>query len=122
MIRNAFIAFIGSAALAACAAQERAGEAPQSRARSTQGAAPSDGVAAVEKPVLATGRIVAIDAEKRKITLDHAPIAEIGWSAMTMRFEAADGVDLTGLSAGDAVAFELESPTAPRRIVKIEKR
>lgn len=51
------------------------------------------------------GKVNAVDAGKRTINLTHGPIPALGWSAMTMDFGVASGVDLTVVKPGDAVAF-----------------
>ncbi|MCY3702136.1 MAG: copper-binding protein [Rhodospirillales bacterium] len=55
-----------------------------------------------------TGVIHAIDSESRSLTIDHEPIDEIGMGAMTMGFGVVGAVDLSGLSEGDPVAFQLK--------------
>jgi Cu(I)/Ag(I) efflux system membrane fusion protein len=59
--------------------------------------------------VIGAGRIVAIDTAARTLRIDHAPLPEIGWPAMIMDFAVAEGVQLTGISPGSRVRFELES-------------
>ena len=53
------------------------------------------------------GHINRIDADKRVINLDHEPIPELDWPAMTMDFQIAGDVDLSGLEAGNQVRFSL---------------
>ncbi|MCK8517363.1 copper-binding protein, partial [Methylonatrum kenyense] len=57
--------------------------------------------------VAAEGRINHVDEDARQVNLDHDPIAELGWPAMTMDFDVADGVDLGGLQPGDAVIIRI---------------
>ena len=54
-----------------------------------------------------TGTVTAIDPLTGKITLDHGPIAELQWPAMTMGFGTKPDV-LKGIAVGDRVAFEFE--------------
>jgi Cu(I)/Ag(I) efflux system membrane fusion protein len=54
-----------------------------------------------------TGTVTSVMAGHGMIDLDHAPIPQIGWPAMTMPFRTVDGVDLSGLAAGDRVTFTL---------------
>lgn len=56
----------------------------------------------------ATGRIEAVDADQRKLTISHEPIPEIGWPAMTMEFPVAPGGDVAGVKPGNRVRFTLE--------------
>ncbi|MDR1912237.1 MAG: efflux RND transporter periplasmic adaptor subunit [Helicobacteraceae bacterium] len=66
------------------------------------------------------GEIVEIDAQTLSAVIAHEAIDELGWSAMTMEFKAADKTTLTGLTAGDHVSFEFEEKSASEwTIVKI---
>jgi plastocyanin len=56
----------------------------------------------------ATGKINSIDTARHTINVSHDPIAALSWPAMTMDFPVAAGVDLSGLKAGDSVAFTLK--------------
>ncbi len=58
--------------------------------------------------VTTTGTVLRIDAAARGLRIKHDPIPEIGWPVMTMQFEVADDVDLTGLSNGDAISFDFD--------------
>ncbi len=53
-----------------------------------------------------TGVVTAVDPAAGTVTLDHGPIPEIGWPAMTMSFKAAPAL-LTTTKAGDRVEFDL---------------
>jgi len=59
-----------------------------------------------EKMGKGTGTVTAIDKAAGKITLNHGPIPEVGWPAMTMAFKAKPEV-LNSVAVGDKVAFEL---------------
>jgi len=71
----------------------------------------SDGEAMVmkedppNKNLEAEGRIVSIDVEKNTITIDHKPVPEIGWPAMTMAFMAPPEIDMNAVKIGEAVHF-----------------
>jgi len=78
--------------------------------------------AAVAGPVRSTGVITAIDADAGTITLNHEAIEAIGWSAMTMRFNAADPALLNGLAVGDHVSFELKSADEPGTLIAVQKQ
>lgn len=54
-----------------------------------------------------TGTVTAIDKAAGKITLDHGPIPEVGWPAMTMAFKAKPQL-LDSVAVGDKVAFDLK--------------
>lgn len=58
--------------------------------------------------VMGNGVVKAVKAGERKVTLQHEPIVELEWPAMTMDFAVSDEVDLQALSAGEPVMFELE--------------
>jgi Cu/Ag efflux protein CusF len=53
-----------------------------------------------------TGTVTAVDAEAGTVTIDHGPMPDVGWSAMTMTFEA-DPALLAAVAKGDKVAFDL---------------
>jgi Cu/Ag efflux protein CusF len=59
------------------------------------------------KAATATGTVTAMDTAKRKVTLDHGPIADINWPAMKMEFSVAPSVDLSQVKTGDRVQFTL---------------
>lgn len=78
--------------LAACG--EQASEEPSQVAESGQ----------PERSFSGTGEITAI--ADGRVTIDHGPIAEIGWPAMTMAFAAPSVGSIEDVSAGDHVRFE----------------
>ena len=53
-----------------------------------------------------TGFIKAIDARAETVTLQHGPIAGLGWAAMTMTFKAAPASLLRGLKVGEKIGFD----------------
>lgn len=57
--------------------------------------------------VWAEGRTVAIEAERRVVTVDHAPVPALGWPSMVMDFPVAADVPIEDLGVGDAIAFGL---------------
>jgi Cu/Ag efflux protein CusF len=61
----------------------------------------------VEYP-LAAGRVLAVDAKAGTITVAHAPIAHYYLQAETRIFRVQDPSQLTGLTAGDKIRFDLE--------------
>ena len=62
--------------------------------------------AAPPAPV-ATGTGVLNAVGEGKVNISHDPIEALGWPAMTMDFELAEGVDASGLAPGAQVEFEL---------------
>jgi Cu(I)/Ag(I) efflux system periplasmic protein CusF len=71
-------------------------------------AQPSETMAMEAKATSAkgTGTVTAVDAAAGTVTIDPAPIPEIGWPAMTMAFRA-DPALLAGVAVGNMVAFDL---------------
>lgn len=72
---------------------------------------------AAEKMPKGRGKVVAVDAQSGKVTLDHEPIKDLGWPSMTMGFKVKDSKQLDKLKAGDEVEFDLkaDAPEAPDR-------
>ena len=54
-----------------------------------------------------TGTVTALNAARRRVTLDHGPMPEIKWSKMKMEFPVAPAVDLSKVKTGDKVQFTL---------------
>jgi Cu(I)/Ag(I) efflux system protein CusF len=52
------------------------------------------------------GVIRAIDAKAGTVTIQHGPIAAVGWPAMTMTFKAKPAKLLTGLKVGETIGFD----------------
>ena len=65
--------------------------------------------------------VTAIDVETSKITLDHEPVVELDWPAMTMGFGIKPDAS-KNLAVGDEVTFEFEWNGKVGSISKIEKR
>lgn len=68
-----------------------------------------------------TGKIVALDAGKKVVTLDHEDIPGL-MKAMTMEFSVSDAKVLDGLQAGDAVRGKLRSDAGAYTVTSLEKR
>jgi Cu(I)/Ag(I) efflux system membrane fusion protein len=60
------------------------------------------------KKVSGSGIVKMIMSEDRKLNLQHKPIEDLGWPAMTMDFAVAEDVDISNLSVDDNVMFQLE--------------
>ena len=54
----------------------------------------------------ATGVIKAIDPTAGTLTIQHGPIAAVGWPAMTMTFKAKPATLLKGLKVGQTIGFD----------------
>jgi Cu(I)/Ag(I) efflux system membrane fusion protein len=81
-----------------------------------------------EKMPKGRGKVVNVDVRSNHVTLDHEPIAELGWPAMTMGFKVKDSQQLSKLKVGDDVDFDLkaeasEKPDMPAQymIDRVEK-
>ena len=68
-----------------------------------------------------TGTVKAIDKAAGTITLDHGPIAEANWPAMTMAFKAAPAL-LDSVAVGDKVAFDLKLESGSGEVTAISKQ
>ncbi len=67
------------------------------------------------------GTVTAVDSTTNTITLDHGPIAEAGWPAMTMGFKASPAL-VAQVKAGDKVAFDLKLGGGAGEITAIQKQ
>ena len=111
----AALGLVGS--LAACAKKEattEAAAAPPAPAPAASPAAPAEA-----KMAKGTGTVTAVGADS--VTIDHAPIPEVGWPAMTMGFKASPEI-AEQVKAGDKVAFDLKVLNGGGEITAIEKR
>jgi len=68
-----------------------------------------------------TGTVTAIDKAAGTITLDHGPIPEANWPAMTMGFKAAPGLT-DSVKVGDKVAFDLKLEGGSGEITAIARQ
>lgn len=102
---------LGLAALVAACGQETAThEAATENMDTMMGNMSGDmgnmAVPAETKMAKGTGTVTAIDKAAGTITLDHGPIPEVNWPAMTMAFKARPEV-LDSVKIGEKVSFEL---------------
>lgn len=69
----------------------------------------------------AVGTVTAIDADAGTITVDHEPVAELGWPQMVMAFDATEEVrgDVT---VGDAIGFTIEATDEGNTITAMAKQ
>lgn len=63
-----------------------------------------------------------VDADSKKITLRHGPIANLGMPSMTMVFQVRDPAVLERVKAGDQVMFEAEKTGGAYVVTNIRKR
>jgi Cu(I)/Ag(I) efflux system membrane fusion protein len=64
-----------------------------------------EGSAVENDLVWAEGKIVAIEVDRRVLTLDHAPVPELGWPGMVMDFRVGADVPIESLQIDDGIAF-----------------
>lgn len=69
----------------------------------------------------ATGKVTAIDPAAGTVTIAHSAIPEVKWPAMTMAFKA-DPKLLSGVAAGDQVAFDLTVKGSEGEVTAIKKQ
>ena len=126
---HALTALAITAALAACGSKTETNEAAATNT-ATPAAAKSNAMAGdmgnmamapTAKMAKATGKVTAIDKSAGTITLDHGPIAEANWPAMTMAFKAAPAL-MDSVKVGDEVNFELKLDGNAGEITAISKK
>ncbi len=66
-----------------------------------------DAVQSTEQ-VLSVGRVVKVEADTGRITIEHRPIWYLYMESMTMIFKVADPAMLTGLTPGDRIRFKVD--------------
>lgn len=79
------------------------------------------GMSADAKMAKGQGTVTAVDTTANTITLDHGPIAEAGWPAMTMGFKASPAL-VAQVKTGDKVAFDLKLEGGGGEITAIQKQ
>ncbi len=124
-------ALAAAGGLAACgqkteidAAETPAAPAAESAAAPAAGSA-MDGMSPTEAPGAKTakgaGTVTAVDAAAGTITINHGPIPEASWPAMTMGFKASPE-QVASVKAGDKVAFDLKLQGGAGEITAIRKQ
>ncbi|MDR2152864.1 MAG: copper-binding protein [Helicobacteraceae bacterium] len=71
--------------------------------------------------VSATGYVRAIDAESKKLTIEHDPIPDLNWPSMTMRFAYENEGAIKGIKSGDRVKFNFVQQGRVSLLKTIEK-
>ena len=116
-------------ALAACGQKSETtiAEAPAAPAAGTPGAPIGDMAgmtmagSQATKTAKGTGTVKSVDVGAGAITVDHGPIPEAGWPAMTMAFKAAPDL-VQSVKPGDKVAFDLTLKDGSGEITAITKQ
>jgi Cu(I)/Ag(I) efflux system periplasmic protein CusF len=111
------------AALLAVAGCNDSQSAPKASATAGNAMAGMNNDATAAAPIKAksTGTVTALDKDAGTVTLDHQPIPEARWPAMTMGF-AAEPALLAGLEVGDRVAFDVEITGSSGKVTSISKQ
>lgn len=78
--------------------------------------------ASAEKQYDIKGKVVAVAAEKKAVTLDHENIAELNMMAMKMEFPVENPAVLEGIKPGDMVQGKLKAESGKHMITRLEKR
>jgi Cu(I)/Ag(I) efflux system protein CusF len=116
--------------VALTAACGKKGETPVADTNQTAPAAPMSGdmsnmamASATTAPIMAKGhgKVTAIDKTAGTITLDHGPIPEAKWPAMTMAFKAAPAIT-DSAKVGDQVEFDLTLTGSAGEVTAIHKQ
>lgn len=127
------LAFALAATLAACGQRpdEQTPEAPDAAPASSAiasspgpaGNGAGKNMASAEGGKTAEGRgtVVAVDPTAGTITIDHGPIPEANWPAMTMGFKASPTV-AEAVVIGDKVEFELKLENGGGQVMSIRKQ
>lgn len=68
-----------------------------------------------------TGTVTAVDKTAGKVTIDHGPIPEANWGAMTMEFEAEPAM-LETVTIGDKVEFGMTMSGATAKVTSITRK
>lgn len=110
-------------ALAACGQKSEAtmAEAPAAPAAGGDVAGMNMTSSQAAKTAKGTGTVKSVDAGAGAITVDHGPIPEAGWPAMTMAFKAAPDL-VQSVKPGDKVAFDLTLKDGSGEITAITKQ
>lgn len=78
-------------------------------------------MAGAAKMAKGTGTVTAVDKSAGTITLDHGPIAEADWPAMTMAFKAKPEL-LDSVKVGDKVTFDLALNGNAGEVTAVQKQ
>lgn len=111
------LALAGAGALAACGpkAETDAAQTPGPPPAESAGASSANSAmnsmsppeAATAKTAKGAGTVTAVDTAAGTITINHGPIAEADWPAMTMGFKASPE-QVASVKVGDKVTFDLK--------------
>ena len=60
-----------------------------------------------QQAIFGSGIVEAVEVASRRIRISHGPIEALGWTAMTMEFDALPGVNLASINIGQNIHFSL---------------
>jgi Cu/Ag efflux protein CusF len=119
-------AIVLATSLAACGKKEASAPAaaPASMANATP--APASDMSNMDmsggaKMAKGSGTVTAVDAKAGAITLDHGPIPEANWPAMTMTFKATPAVT-SAVTPGEKVDFDLKLQDGAGEVTAVRRR
>ena len=69
---------------------------------------------------LTDGEVRKVDKEAKKLTIRHAPIANLDMPAMTMVFQVQDAAILDSVKAGDKIRFQAEKAGGAFTVTRVE--
>lgn len=122
-IHLALAGLVLAATLTACG--QKADETIAEATPAPPAPAATDGMAMdpaqASKAAKGSGIVTGIDPVAGMITVDHGPIAEAGWPAMTMGFKASPAVT-KDVKVGDKIAFDLKLQDGVGEITAIQKQ
>lgn len=111
--------------LAACGEKAENNAATPADTATAEASDTMAGMGNMEMPAAGTakgaGTVRAIDKAAGTITLEHGPIPEANWPAMTMAFKAAPGL-LDSVQIGDRVTFDLKLGDNAGEVTAIAKQ
>jgi Cu(I)/Ag(I) efflux system membrane fusion protein len=81
------------------------------------GSAPEATAQRVIENVFASGKVEAVDSQRRRLRISHGPIEALAWPSMTMEFDVDRDVRLDGISAGQDLRFELRQEHAGHWVI-----
>ncbi|TPG48003.1 copper-binding protein [Sphingomonas glacialis] len=88
----------------------------------TSTAMPGMAVKSTVKAGRGSGTVTAIDPKTNKITIQHGPIAALGWKAMTMAFAATPPALLKGVKIGERIDFAMRMRGSAAEVTAIRAR
>ncbi len=75
-----------------------------------------------EQIINTEGKLISIDKENKKLTINHKAIESIGWPPMTMRFTYEDEKMIDGLSVDDELKFSFSQQGNISLLKSVEKK